>query len=71
MLDSTSMSKDLQKPADPEGDVTPQHWAVFGAGFTVYAVGFGLLGLNWPNLAPLIIVAGIVMMFGAFVFVAA
>lgn len=64
MLDSTPMD---HEPADPD-EITPRHWRIFGVGLGLYACGFVLLGLNLPNLAPIVIVSGIVTMLGAFIF---
>lgn len=59
----------MGKPQPPENEiepVTPRGVAYFAAGLVAYVVGFVLLAQNQPDLAPVVIVGGILGMFWAF-----
>jgi hypothetical protein len=46
--------------------MTATHWTIFAAGLAAYAAGFLLLARNHPDLAPAVIVGGILAMLWAF-----
>lgn len=59
----------MDKPPPPEEEVDPFKPRSLGcliAGLVVYALGFVLLSRNQPDLAPVVIVAGILSMAWAF-----
>lgn len=57
---------DKLPPDDPIEPFQPRQLAFLAGGLVAYALGFVLLAKNQPNLAPVIIVAGILSMFWAF-----
>ena len=59
----------MDKPPPPESDAspfTPRGFAVFVLGLVAYALGFLLLSRDHPDLAPVIVVAGILGMVAPF-----
>jgi len=58
--------KDESDRENADGRMTTRRWQVFGAGLGVYILGFFLLAYNHPDLAPAVIVWGILVMLGAF-----
>lgn len=59
-----------EKPPPPEAPIepfAPRGLGYLAAGFVAYVLGFVLLAHNQPDLAPAVIVGGIVAMFWAFV----
>ena len=59
------MGKPDREPAAEE-PLGKRHAALFVAGLAAYGVGFALLARNHPDLAPVLIVGGIVTMVAAF-----
>ena len=60
----------MDKPPPPEQQIepfSPKGLAFLGGGVVAYVVGFVLLAYNLPDLAPVVIVGGLVSMFWAFV----
>lgn len=59
-----------EKPPPPEQEIEPfsaRGLGFLGAGLAAYGIGFILLANNQPDLAPVVIVGGLVSMFWAFV----
>ncbi|MBI4860854.1 MAG: hypothetical protein HY815_11435 [Candidatus Riflebacteria bacterium] len=51
---------------DAHEELTATNWVVFGIGLLTYILGFILLARNHPDLAPPVIVGGILAMLWAF-----
>jgi hypothetical protein len=50
-----------------DSEMTKNRWFLFGTGLGIYILGFFLLARDHPDLAPAIIIWGILIMLGAFV----
>ena len=62
------MGTPVERPHEEPGEPTRTDWTIFGAGLLAYCLGFVLLGHDHPDVAPAVIVAGIVAMLRAFLF---
>ena len=66
MLNSRAMGYPTERSEEPKPDFTARTYRVFGAGLLAYVLGFVYLAHNMPDVAPAVIVAGILCMLCAF-----